>query len=126
VLSRHKTQPGCELAALVKGRPVADRSDDRGCDQSDDFESAKYVNNNPKEGVTVVVSNLRPLVLPATLQVDYVDGTTARIRIPAEVWLSKGTASFIFKDGKVVESVTVDPDHVLPDDNRQNNLLKLP
>jgi hypothetical protein len=89
-------------------------------------ESAKYVNNNPKEGVTVVVSNLRPLVLPATLQVAYVDGTTARIRIPAEAWLSKGTASFIFKDGKVVESVTVDPDHVLPDDNRQNNLLKLP
>lgn len=89
-------------------------------------ESAKYVNDNPKDGVSVVVSNLRPLVLPATLQVSYADGTTARIRIPAEAWLSKGTATFVFKEGKPVESVTVDPDHVLPDDNRENNVLKLP
>ena len=89
-------------------------------------ESAKYVNDNPTEGVSVVVSNLRPLALPATLQVSYKDGTSARIRIPAEAWLSKGTGTFVFKEGKRVDAITVDPDHVLPDDDRSNNVLKMP
>jgi hypothetical protein len=89
-------------------------------------ESAKYINNDPKDGVSVVVSNLRPLVLPSTLEVAYKDGTKSRIRIPAEAWLSKGTATFIFSEGKPVATVTVDPDHVLPDDDRNNNVFKMP
>ena len=89
-------------------------------------ESAKYVNDNPTEGISVIVSNLRPLALPATLQVAYKDGTSARIRIPAEAWLSKGTGTFVFKEGKPVDTITVDPDHVLPDDDRSNNVLKMP
>ena len=32
VLSRHKSQPGGELPALMKGRSVADCGDDRGRD----------------------------------------------------------------------------------------------
>jgi hypothetical protein len=31
VLARHKSQSGGEFSALVEGRSVADRSDDRGC-----------------------------------------------------------------------------------------------
>ena len=37
-----------------------------------------------------------PLVLPATLEVAYTDGSKERIRIPAEAWLNKTTASFRF------------------------------
>src|ERR1700746_1949164 len=36
VLPRHKPQPGGELAALVEGCAVADRSHDRGCHQRAD------------------------------------------------------------------------------------------
>ena len=89
-------------------------------------ESAQYINNDPKDGVSVVVANLRPLVLPATLEVAYSDGTKARIRIPAEAWLPKGTGTFVFKEGKPVATITVDPDHVLPDDDRSNNVFKMP
>jgi hypothetical protein len=66
------------------------------------------------------------LILPATLEVAYQDGTTARIRIPAEAWLSKGTGTFVFREGKPVATITVDLDHVLPDDDRSNNVLKMP
>jgi hypothetical protein len=89
-------------------------------------DSAKYIGDNPASGLTVTVSNRRPLVLPATLEVTYADGTKDRIRIPAEAWLSKSTAAFIFHDNKPATSVTVDPGHVLPDDDRTNNTLKLP
>jgi hypothetical protein len=89
-------------------------------------DSAAYVGNDPKNGLTVTVSNRRPLVLPATLEVTYADGSKDRIRIPAEAWLNKGTAAFRFSAGKPAASVTVDPDHVLPDDDRTNNTFKLP
>jgi hypothetical protein len=84
-------------------------------------QGATYVDGDPTKGVTVTVANLRPLVLPATLEVSYKDGTKERIRIPAEAWLQKGVAAFTFKGGKPVGTVTVDPDHVLPDDDRANN-----
>ena len=74
----------------------------------------------------VTVSNRRPLVLPATLEVVYTDGAKERIRIPAEAWLNKGTASFAFHGAKPAAAVTVDPDHVLPDDDRTNNTFKMP
>lgn len=89
-------------------------------------DSAHYVNDDPKAGLVVSVSNRRALVLPATLEVTYKDGTKQRIRIPAEAWLNKATGNFTFHGDKPVSTVTLDPDHVLPDDNRVNNIYKLP
>jgi hypothetical protein len=89
-------------------------------------DSATYTGGDPKNGLTVTVSARRPLVMPAPLEVVYADGTKDRIRIPAEAWLSKGTASFRFTGDKPVVSVTVDPDHMLPDSDRTNNTFKMP
>jgi hypothetical protein len=88
-------------------------------------DSASYIDGNPAKGLSVTVSNRRPLVLPATLQVTYADGTTERLRIPAEAWLNKTTATYTFPAGRPATSVTVDPDHVLPDDDRANNTFKI-
>jgi Peptidase family M1 domain len=89
-------------------------------------DSARYINDDPKNGLSVTISNRRPLVLPATLEVSYTDGTQERIRVPAEAWLSKTAAVYLFHGDKPVATVTVDPDHVLPDDDRSNNTLKMP
>jgi hypothetical protein len=89
-------------------------------------QDAKYVDGDPAKGVTVTVANLRQLVLPATLEVAYKDGSKEWIRIPAEAWLQKGVGLFTFKGGKPVATVTVDPDHLLPDDDRGNNSFKMP
>jgi hypothetical protein len=88
-------------------------------------DSATYIDGDPKLGLIVTVSNRRQLVLPATLEVTYTDGTRDRIRVPVEAWLSKSTATYIFHGNKPAAAVTIDPDHVLPDDNRTNNTLKL-
>jgi hypothetical protein len=89
-------------------------------------QNAKYVDDDPSKGVIVTVANLRPLVLPATLQVNYKDGTHDRIKIPVEAWLTKGAANFTFHGDKPVTTVVIDPDHVLPDDDRTNNTFTLP
>ena len=73
------------------------------------------------DGATVTLSNRGQLVLPTTVELKLKDGTTTRVRIPVEAWLSKTTWTWIAPGGTAVSSVLVDPDHELPDDDRKNN-----
>ena len=68
---------------------------------------------------SVTIQNKGQLVLPATLEVMYSDGTKTRIRVPVETWESKGELTWVGE--KAIASATIDPDHVLPDDDRTNN-----
>jgi hypothetical protein len=74
------------------------------------------------DGDQVTLVNKGQLVLPATVEVRYADGTTTRFRLPVETWQSK--AESIWQGDKPVAAVKVDPDHLLPDDDRADNLLE--
>jgi hypothetical protein len=76
------------------------------------------------DGDRVTISNHGQLVLPATLEAKFTDGTSVRTKIPVEAWLSKGTMVWNVESGKTIASVVIDPDHVLPDDDRSNNEKK--
>jgi hypothetical protein len=76
------------------------------------------------EGATVALSNRGQLVLPTTVEATFTDGTKARVRLPVETWMSKGTYTWTPDSKKQIASVVVDPDHQLPDDDRTNNSLK--
>jgi hypothetical protein len=76
------------------------------------------------EGPQATISNRGQLVLPATVEVKFKDGTSERMRLPVETWLSKGTFVWTAEGGKAIASVVIDPDHMLPDDNRTNNEKK--
>jgi hypothetical protein len=67
----------------------------------------------------ITVANKGQLVFPATVEVTYNDGSKARFRVPVEAWESKG--ELVWTGDKPITSATVDPDHVLPDDDRSNN-----
>jgi len=73
------------------------------------------------EDKTVTIANKGQLVLPSTVEVVYADGTKTRFRLPVESWESKGELTWV--GDKPVASVTVDPDHVLPDDHRDDNTM---
>ena len=73
------------------------------------------------EGPRVSISNLGKLVLPATVEAKFTDGTNARIQLPVETWLTKSTTTWTPDPAKTVKSAVVDPDHMLPDDDRTNN-----
>jgi hypothetical protein len=72
---------------------------------------------------SITIQNKGQLVLPATLEVVYSDGTKTRIRVPVESWESKGELTWVGE--KPIASATIDPDHVLPDDNRTNNTFSV-
>ncbi len=73
------------------------------------------------DGKTVTITNKGQLVLPATVEVKFADGTSTRFRLPVETWESKG--ELLWSANKAVVSATIDPDHVLPDDDRGNNTM---
>jgi hypothetical protein len=73
------------------------------------------------DGAALTILNKGQLVLPATVEVKFKDGTTERIKLPVETWLSKGEYVWSSDDKKPIASVVIDPDHKLPDDDRSNN-----
>ena len=80
-----------------------------------------YVDGDPAKGAEITVQNRDQLVLPATLRITYRDGRTKDLRIPVETWMQSGTKVVPVEGGPPIASVTVDPDHRLPDKDRANN-----
>ena len=88
-------------------------------------EGVTYVNNDPAKGARITVANLDQMVMPSVLEIKYADGTAERIALPAETWILNGkTTITVGGDHGAVVSATVDPDHVLPDKDRANNVFK--
>jgi hypothetical protein len=77
------------------------------------------------ESSEATITNRGQLVFPTTVEVKFKDGTSTRLKLPVETWLSKGSYVWRPSDGKAIASVVVDPDHVLPDDDRSNNEKKI-
>jgi len=76
------------------------------------------------DGGTVTLSNRGQLVLPTTVEATFKDGTKTRILLPVETWMAKGTYTWTPASKSPIAMVVVDPDHVLPDDDRSNNVKK--
>ncbi|MDN5863844.1 MAG: M1 family metallopeptidase [Gammaproteobacteria bacterium] len=84
----------------------------------------KYVDGDPAKGALVTVANLDKMVMPATLQVTWADGSKKRVRIPVATWMRHDHYDVLIPGSGRVASATIDPDHVLPDRNRANNSFK--
>ncbi|MBN9544665.1 MAG: M1 family metallopeptidase [Alphaproteobacteria bacterium] len=76
------------------------------------------------KGAVVTVANRDRLVMPSTVEVAFAGGEKRRIALPAETWLQKSEVELRLDSTKPILSVTVDPDHVVPDRDRANNVLK--
>ncbi len=73
------------------------------------------------KGALVTVANLDKLVMPATLEVVYTDGSKQDIRVPVETWMEHRSYDIRVDGDKAVKSATIDPNHVIPDVDRSNN-----
>ncbi|MGI4951867.1 MAG: M1 family metallopeptidase, partial [Janthinobacterium lividum] len=54
------------------------------------------------------------LVMPATLRVDYADGSSRRIRVPVEIWMQGPQETIAAAGPSRITGATIDPDHALP------------
>jgi hypothetical protein len=84
----------------------------------------KYVDNNAAKGAVITLDNLEKMAMPVILEVKLKGGKTERINLPVEIWERNTTWTFRYPSTTEIESVTYDPDKVLPDYNETNNVWK--
>lgn len=83
--------------------------------------SIKYVKNDPKQGIIISIENFEKMAMPVILDVKTKSGKVTRVNLPVEVWQKNKAWSFKHDSTEEIESITIDPDHVLPDSNSANN-----
>jgi hypothetical protein len=80
-----------------------------------------YVRNNPKYGALITIDNLEQMPMPVDIEVKTESGKTQRINLPVEVWQRNVSWTLPVRTTERIVSVTIDPDHVIPDYNSDNN-----
>jgi hypothetical protein len=80
-----------------------------------------YPAGDPSKGASVTLESRDRLVMPSLVEVRYDDGQSARIALPVEAWIQLSRVTLTLKGGRPIVSVTIDPDHQLPDRDRSNN-----
>ena len=86
---------------------------------------ARYVDKDPSKGIQIIVANKEQMAMPFTIEVKLKDGSRYRMKLPVETWLQDKAITFVIPTTTEAESVTIDPDHAIPDNNRENNSLKV-
>jgi hypothetical protein len=59
--------------------------------------------------------------LPVTILVKEENGNTSTVKLPAEIWQRGGSWTFAYKSTSKIAYAIIDPDHILPDVNPENN-----
>ncbi len=85
-----------------------------------------YVDGDPARGATVTVESRDRLVMPATLRIEFADGTRRDIALPAETWIRQAATAIHVDTVSPIAAATIDPDHKLPDRDRANNRMAGP
>jgi aminopeptidase N len=85
----------------------------------------KYVDSTDySKGIFITLDNLEKMAMPVILEIKTVSGKTDRIKLPVEIWERNTSWTFKYPSTEEIESVTYDPDKVLPDYNESNNVWK--
>lgn len=82
-----------------------------------------YVDNDPSKGALITLVNNEKMALPATVEIKEENGKVSLVKLPAEIWQRGGKWTFAFKSTSKLVYAMINPAHVLPDVNPENNAL---
>ncbi len=80
-----------------------------------------YIQNDTAKGALITIENLGEMALPVTAVITEANGKTGTIKLPAEIWQRGGSWTFQYPSTSKINLVTLDPEHVLPDIDPDNN-----
>ncbi len=84
-------------------------------------QSVKDVTFDTNKGSVVTLENLDKMAMPIILSYETISGIRGTINLPVEIWNNTGVFKVKLPVNEEMRSVTVDPDKVFPDMNRDNN-----
>lgn len=74
------------------------------------------------ERYAVILQHNTDLVFPVDIEVTREDGTEKQQRIPVEAFFKRDFVTIATSEDQDIVSISIDPDHQLPDINRSNNV----
>jgi len=80
-----------------------------------------YIEKDVAKGALITIQNMEEMALPVTVMVQEGNGKTGTIKLPAEIWQRGGTWTFSYPSTSKIMLVVLDPEHVLPDVEPDNN-----
>ena len=83
--------------------------------------SIDYTDNDPTKGALITLENSGQMAMPVTIMVKESNGKSGTVNLPAEIWQRGSTWTFAYKSTSKISYVILDPNHVLPDINPENN-----
>lgn len=86
--------------------------------------SVNAVKNGGAEGYNIVVANLEQMPMPIILEIKTKSGRADLVKIPVDVWMRNKTWTVHYPTSEEIVSVELDPKHVLPDVNAENNMWR--
>ena len=86
------------------------------------IESVSYPQASSKTAVNITIVNLQKMAMPCIVEIVLEDGSRQDIELPVETWLQGNTYTLHLQLPREVASVTIDPQHLLPDSDRKNNV----
>jgi hypothetical protein len=89
-------------------------------------EKVAHSEGGPAHGATVTLANLDRGVMPVTVEITLADGTRQRMHLAADAWIRQPRLALKVDTKQPIASVSVDPEQVIPDENRSNNVVKGP
>ena len=91
-------------------------------DQS--VKDVKYIKDKPENGIDITIENLEQQPMPVTVFIKEANGKEHKLNLPVEIWQRGKTWKFVVPTTSEIQEVTLDPDKLLPDWNRENNKWK--
>lgn len=85
----------------------------------------KYVDDDPSKGSLITLENLDQMALPVIMKITTENGDEQTVRLPVEIWQRGSEFTYQYHSTSKIKSVILDPDHVLPDMNPENNSWNL-
>ena len=82
----------------------------------------KYVNNDSSKGALITIENLDKMAMPIYLQYETESGKKEMVKIPVEVWQNGNKWIEKLNTTENIKSVSIDPEHIFPDYNFENNV----
>jgi hypothetical protein len=81
----------------------------------------KYVDDDATKGALVKIVNRDKMAMPIYIQYETESGKSDTLKVPVEVWQNGNTWIQKLDTKEKLKSVTLDPEHVFPDINTDNN-----
>lgn len=91
-------------------------------DQS--ISEVRYPEMDPKKGALITIQNLGKLPMPIEVEVTTISGKKITVKLPVEIWERNKFWTFKVNSTEQLTEVRLDPRHVYPDINPENNIWK--